>query len=127
MKKITPNLMVDDVNKTIAFYKEILGFETIMTVPGHGVFAWALVKNDVVELMFQSRASFISDFPATSKLPVGSTLTLYIDVPDINALYEQIKSNVTIVKDLHNTAYGTQEFAINDCNGYILAFAQTVV
>jgi hypothetical protein len=28
------------------------------------------------------------------------------------------------VQDLHTTFYGAREFAIQDCNGYVLAFAE---
>ena len=33
IKKLTPNLMIEDVNKTIDFYKDILGFEFVHGVP----------------------------------------------------------------------------------------------
>ena len=36
MKSVTPNLIVEDVNKTTEWYKEILGFEMIMSVPETG-------------------------------------------------------------------------------------------
>lgn len=33
MKKLTPNLMVKDVKKTVDFYKNNFGFELVMAVP----------------------------------------------------------------------------------------------
>jgi hypothetical protein len=36
----------------------------------------------------------------------------------------QIKNKVTIAKELHKTFYGSTDFAIEDCNGYILTFSQ---
>ena len=33
LKKLTTDLMVKDVNKTIDFYRQILGFEFVMRVP----------------------------------------------------------------------------------------------
>jgi len=36
MKSVTPNLIVEDVNKTTEWYKETLGFEMIMSVPETG-------------------------------------------------------------------------------------------
>ncbi len=38
LKKLTPNLMVKDVNRTIKFYKEFLSFELAQTVPEAGQF-----------------------------------------------------------------------------------------
>jgi len=53
MKSLTPNLMVADVNETIAFYRDVLGFKLIQTVPDEGDFVWASVQYRDVELMFQ--------------------------------------------------------------------------
>ena len=46
LKKMTPNLMVEDVNNTIAFYKDILSFELLATVPETGQFNWAMMRRD---------------------------------------------------------------------------------
>jgi len=124
MKKLTPNLMVTDVNKTVDFYKDVLDFEVVMTAPASGVFKWALMKNGTVEFMFQSQESMVDELSVLKHQKIGGTFTLYIDVQDIKALYEKINKKVTVVQDFHATPYGTQEFAIQDVNGYILAFAQ---
>lgn len=38
LEKLTPNLMVEDVNETIDYYKDVLGFELSMTNPKEGTF-----------------------------------------------------------------------------------------
>jgi len=98
MKKLVPNLMVEDVNKTLKFYKEILGFETVMTVPQEGEFNWAMMKNGHVEIMFQKKESLCQEIPDFKDKKICGTFTLYIDVPDINKLYMDIKNKVTVVK-----------------------------
>jgi len=123
--KLTPNLMVEDVNNTIEFYKNILGFELVMTVPEEGTFDFALMKSGNVEIMFQSRESLSEDFrPEFKNKKTYEVLTLYVDMENIEGLLHKINDKVTIIKDLHTTFYGTQEFAIKDCNGYILTFAE---
>ena len=125
-KKLTPNVMVEDVNATIQFYREVLGFEVLTTVPESGTFDWAMMQRDSVQLMFQSRGSLSSEIPLFTNNPIGATLTLYIDVADIHALYDSVKEHehVTIAQAMHSTFYGAQEFGIQDINGYILVFAQ---
>lgn len=127
MRKLTPNLIVQNINASIEFYKNVLGFETIMTVPEEEPFQWAMMKNDNVEIMFQSKES-LPDLPKEiaemKKGEIGASLILYIDVPDIKTLYKKVKGQVSIVEDMHTTFYGTQEFAIKDVDGYILTFAQ---
>ena len=124
LKKLTPNIMVEHVNSTIDFYRDILGFELLASVPEQGTFDWAMMKRDTVEIMFQSRTSLSGDLPRFSDKAIGGTLTLYIDVADIKGLYANLQNKVKLVHDMATTFYGAQEFTIEDCNGYILTFAE---
>ena len=49
--------MVDDVNKTVAFYADALGFTKVMSVPEEGELRWALMENGSVQIMFQKITS----------------------------------------------------------------------
>ena len=41
LQKLTSNLMVEDVNATLAYYQEVFGFELDQSVPVEGQFDWA--------------------------------------------------------------------------------------
>lgn len=135
IKKLTPNLMTEDVNKTIDFYKDILGFEFVMGVPTDKnevlmklpedkVLIYALMKFGNIEVMFQEKESLSEDLPIFKDFKIGASLTLYFEVNNIGEMYENLKDKVTVVKELHTTWYGMQEFYVKDCNGYILGFSQ---
>lgn len=131
MKKISPNMMVADVNATVEYYKNNLGFETVMVVDeekGDGTsgkpFVWAMLKNENVEIMLHRQDNFIAELPEMEGQEIGGTFTLYISMKDTKDLYEKIKDNVEIVKDLYKTWYGVNEFVVKDINGYILYFAE---
>ena len=126
LKTLTPNVMVEDVNQTIEFYRDVLGFQVNVTVPDTGQFDWASMKRDSVELMFQARSSLSSEIPAYADLPIGGALTFFIQMEGLQELYDRLKGKITIVQDLHTTFYGMREFAIRDCNGYVLTFAEAV-
>ncbi len=129
LKKLTPNLMVEDVKRTITFYRDVLGFELLVTVPPDGEhFGWAMMKRDGVELMFQSRESLVHDLPGLGleQTPIGASQTFYIEVEGVRALYEALKDRVEIVAELHTTFYDTEEFYFRDCNGYILSFSESL-
>src|SRR5213593_1634541 len=98
LKKLTPNLMVEDVNRTIAFYKDVLGFQLLATVPETGQFGWAMMKRDNVEIMFQSRASLSEEIPLFSEKAVGGSLTLYIDVEDVQSMYAAVQGKARVVQ-----------------------------
>ena len=123
---LTPNLMVEDVNQTLKFYEDVLGFKLDQSVPESGHYEWASARCGEVELMFQTRTSLSSDFPPFQDTPTGGTLTFFIQMQGIQELYEHIRHQVEIIQDLNVTFYGMREFSIKDPNGYILVFAEPV-
>lgn len=125
LKKLTPNLMVENVQQTLSFYHDILDFKVLMTLPDQPPFDFAIVQRDQVELMFQSRASLSENVPALTGSLIGASQTFYIEVEGLKKLYENLRDQVEIVVDLHTTFYGTQEFYFRDVNGYILSFTES--
>lgn len=124
-KRLVPNLMVPDVNRAIDFYENTLGFEMVLSVPTEdGTPHWALVRMDEVEIMFQSTISISQQVPVVTAAAIGGSLILYIEASDVQRWYEKLRTRVEIVQELHETFYGTREFAFRDSNGYILAFAE---
>ena len=55
MISLSPNLMVNDVNQTLDFYVNTLGFKKVMTVPDSGNLVWAMVQSGTVTFMFQEK------------------------------------------------------------------------
>lgn len=125
LKDSTPNLMVKDVRKTVDFYTNILDFNLIASVPEGGEeLVFAIVQSGGAMFMFQEENSLKEEYPQLAKFPQGGGLTFYIHVSDIHGLYAKLKGKVTIAKEMHETFYGSTDFAIEDCNGYILTFSQ---
>jgi uncharacterized glyoxalase superfamily protein PhnB len=122
MDSISPNIFVNDINKTIDFYKQ-LGFNVVATVPEQGDIAWAMMTCGNVIFMFQTFESLGNDLPMISRQSGGSLL-LYIQTTEISKFFDQIKNNVKVVKGLEKTFYGATEFSIEDNNGYLLTFAE---
>ena len=125
-KKLSPNLIVEDVNKAVDFYRDILKFEIHMSVPAEGDLKWAAMKRDHVEIMLQSRDSASRLIPLMENKEAGGSLTLYIEMENVVELYDTIKEKVVLIEDLHTKPYGMREFSIQDNNGFILTFAQEV-
>jgi uncharacterized glyoxalase superfamily protein PhnB len=136
-KKLTPNLMVDAMNRTLDFYINILGFDFVMGVPENSQevviqrqpkqdLQFSLVKSGNVEIMFQSQKSLTAEIPQFQGVPVGASSTFYFDVENVKGLYAKIKGEVALVKELETKFYGKDEFYIRDPEGYILCFAGSV-
>ncbi|MDF1673886.1 MAG: VOC family protein [Vicingaceae bacterium] len=125
LNSLTPNLMVNDVEQTIEYYTDILGFTVLMTVPETGKLDWAMVKRNDVLIMFQTKKSLSSELPRLAGEKPGGGLTFYIKVDRITELHEELFNNeVEIISELESTFYNTIEFSVVDLNGYVLTFSE---
>ena len=123
MENLTPNIFVESMDDTIAFYKSI-GFTLTMTVPEDGGdLIWAMMTNGNVTFMFQSFVSLGEELPQISRQN-GASMLLYINIKKIREYFELIKDKVTVLKDLDKTFYGATEFSILDNNNNVLTFAE---
>lgn len=123
MDSLSPNIFVESITETIAFYK-LIGFQLVMTVPEASEdFVWAMMVNGEVTFMFQTFASLGEELPQISRNNGGSLL-FYIKLKKIREFFELIKDKVTVVKGLETTFYGATEFSILDNNNYVLTFAE---
>ena len=133
MKAITLNLAVKDIKETIKYYQENFNFKVQMLVDESKTifdtqikeelnYVWAMIYKDNISIMLQSVESLKEDVGVFFD-NIGASLTLYIDVENVDELYLEIKDKVTIYKEITTTWYGQKEFYIKDINGYILGFS----
>jgi lactoylglutathione lyase len=123
-KKLTPNLLVASVERSLAFYVDTLGFSRGMTVPDQSPFAFASVTGGGVEVFFNDAVSAVKEYPGFASKPIGATGTLFIEVEGVDALHDRIKAGVKIVMPIVTQFYGMREFAIEDPDGYVITFAE---
>lgn len=133
--------MVEDVQKTMRFYHDVLGFELmaavvdmqggmtesnmVLDVADTQSLDWANMKRGEIELMFQSRSSFSQELPGLADAPIGASQTLYLRCQEnLQDIYDQIKDQIEIIKEPHKKFYGMCEFYAKDINGYVLCFAE---
>jgi uncharacterized glyoxalase superfamily protein PhnB len=123
-QKLTPNLIVADVSRSLAFYTEVLGFACGMSVPDAPPFVFASVTSGPVEIFFNAAAAASSDYPSLAGRPIGASGTMFIEVEGIDAHYADVSGKVSMVMPIVTQPYGMREFAIADPDGYIITFAE---
>ena len=124
LTKLTPNLVVADVSRSMAFYRDVLGFSVQTTVPDAVPYVFAIVQSGPVEIFLNAAEAAAAEYPAFKGRPIGGTLTLFMQVDDARAAHEALKNRVEIVMPLEKKWYGVVEFAFLDPDGYIITFAQ---
>jgi len=113
-----PVLRVPDVAATIAYYRDKLGFQVEFAY-GEPVVAGRVHRSD------WSGSGPRVQFARSASNPVPDGVGLYFEVgPDIDSLCARYRSaGVTIEREPEAMAWGRREFAIRDCNGFLLRFA----
>jgi len=124
--KITPNLIVSSVERSLAFYTDVLGFTRALTVPDESPFVFASVTSGPIEIFFNDRSTVTKESPQMAGLAFGGGNTMFIEIDGIDALHDRITASVSIVMPIHTQWYGMREFAITDPDGYVITFAQRV-
>ena len=122
--KLTPNLIVSNVERSAAFYRDVLGFTMQMTVPDAPPYAFAMMTSGSIEIFLNAPEPAFEEYPAFKDMPIGGTLTLFIEVTEIEAAYARLAPLVKVVMPFEKKWYGMTEFAFTDPDGYIITFAQ---
>jgi catechol 2,3-dioxygenase-like lactoylglutathione lyase family enzyme len=124
LKKLTPNLIVSDVERSVAFYRDVLGFTVAVTVPDASPYVFAVVQSGQVEVFLNAPGPAVEEYPAFKDQPIGGTLTLFMEVVDVARAYAELKGRVKVVMPIEHKWYGSTEFAFEDPDGYLITFAE---
>ena len=117
-QKIVPVLKVSDMQKSVAFYTDILGFAVAWRKENDGGGENCMLQAGAADVLL-STGSHLGDKPTF-------TGTLYFQMAGVREFFERIKNRVELVWPLETMDYGQMEFGIRDCDGYTLAFAETL-
>ena len=121
MKKITPVLIVESIEKNLPFWCERLGFARQVEVPNGNVLGFVILASGAVEVMLQSRASVRDDIAALADDSYRSAL--YVEVEDLAPIRQATKGMKTLFEE-RTTFYGARELWVRDASGQVLGFAE---
>lgn len=125
-QSVTPNLLVRDVQKSTAFYRDVLGFTMGETVPDQEPFVFVWMKRDEVSVFLNDITAAAHDYPQAATLPPGGTAALFFIVSDVDAYHARVAPKADVVMPLKTQFYGMREFAVTDPDGHIITFAERV-
>ncbi len=124
LKQLTPVLIVDAVEPCIKFWTDRLGFAITNQVPDpDGKLIFASVEKEGIEIMYQTRASVISEQPGSAGELMGHSVALFITVADLDPVVKALEG-APVVKARHETFYGSTEIYVREPGGNTVGFAQ---
>lgn len=120
---IMPNLTVKDVDASVAFYKDKLGFRHDMSMAGES-------GNNIFAIVGLGAAVLGVGIDEKINAPYAPGVQFMIYLPDdlnIDQYYADVQEKgVTIDEPLKDTYWGDRTFTVHDSDGYMLTFAVTV-
>lgn len=120
---VAPLLIVRDVMRSIAFYKESLGFEVTYLGPDGDPY-FAMVQRDGAWLMLKAITPEVQPMPNSSRHP-WARWDVYIYTPDPDALAEEFTARgVSFREPLGVNSDKLRGFEVMDADGYVLYFGR---
>jgi predicted enzyme related to lactoylglutathione lyase len=117
-KRISPILAAENLDETLAFYEEVLGFSATVRSP-----EYCIVARDGQTVHFVKAAS------EEVMNCVRGHAEIYIEVSGIRELWEHVKTFKSRyrVRDLFDREYGMTEFHIEDPDGCLVFVGEPTV
>jgi catechol 2,3-dioxygenase-like lactoylglutathione lyase family enzyme len=118
--QVTPFMIVEDINRAVNFFTDILGFKTLVRYSDY-----AYVHRETAGFRIWEQTGKDAAPPGTRRF------AYYIDVRDVDQLYAELKPKLdTLPKgDVHgpaNKPYGQRELLVLAPDGNLLAFGQAI-
>ncbi|HEY4320713.1 MAG TPA: VOC family protein [Gemmatimonadales bacterium] len=117
---VIPQLRTTDLDRSIRFYTEQLGFA--LHFRHADFYAGIRAGTQRFDLKLVDEPD-----PSIAWVAEGDHFHLYIGTSDVRAVAEELKGRgVVLVREVHDTAWGTREFVIRDDQGHTLYFGEPV-
>jgi catechol 2,3-dioxygenase-like lactoylglutathione lyase family enzyme len=129
IRGMAPLLQVFDMPTSIAFYRDVLGFEVLTTSTPRGEhFDWALLQLCGVELMLNT--AYEEDArpaaPDAGRIAAHEDTCLYFGCPDVDAAYVCVRGRGVAAAEPKVAPYGMKQLYLRDPDGYGLCFQWSV-
>ena len=119
---ISPFFIVSDVERTIAFYRDKLGFEVTFQEPAQDPF-FAVLLRDAAQLLVKSHKD-LAPLPNSKRHP-WIRWDAFVYAPDPDALAADFADHGTAFSEpLADTHDGLRGFDVTDPDGYVLFFGR---
>ena len=126
-RKVTPLMQVYDMHRSVAWYRDVIGFEVVQKHDPDGHLHWAMLKLGDAIVMLNAKYEDDTQIEIRSSHVEGhGDLTLYFDCPNVDEAYEHLINKRCEVEQPVTRFYGMRQVTVTDPDGYELCFQQPV-
>jgi uncharacterized glyoxalase superfamily protein PhnB len=120
--KLTPVLMVEEIEKSLPFWVDRMGFTKTVDVPEGDRLGFVILVRGGAEVMLQSIASVRKDEPKFAPKGDANTVGLFVEVEDFADVLKRL-AGYPITMAERTTFYGMREIGVHEPSGHIVVFA----
>lgn len=121
MDALSPHFWVKDMHASIAFYRDVLGFEVRRAEPAESPTFAALTRGEANIML----SPFDESFDGWAMVPeaekrrgLGGPVAFYIEAGDIEAEFALASAAGAVVDPLADRPWGQREFVVDDPDGF---------
>lgn len=121
---MTPLLSVFNMPQSLAFYRDILGFE-VVTDSGSGddsSWVWLRLKDSDLMLNDQYEPGYVPSAPPKERMEWHHDTCLYFGCPNPDSAYEYLRSKGVELDRPSIAPYGMKQLYFHDPDGYNVCF-----
>ena len=120
--KITAVLLVEEIEKSLPFWVERMGFEKTVEVPEGKRLGFVILAREGAELMLQTIESVRKDAPQFVPKAGTSVAALFIEVDDFADTVRRLDGYAIALAE-RTTFYGMREIGVVEPGGHTVIFA----
>jgi len=119
---VAPELFVRDVDASIRFYEDALGFEVWRREEHDGSADFAVLVRGDAHFLLQHERLATGGAPAGHR---GAGIDIRVMVDDVDRVYERASAaGAQIARPIGDRDYGLRDFKVHDPDGFVIRFAQ---
>lgn len=121
---LCPLIQVFDMPQSIAFYRDVIGFDVVSSSPSVDNCNWALLRLNGAELMLNTtyEAPDRPPEPDPGRVAAHGDTALFISCRDVDAAYLYLRARGIAVNEPVVRDYGMKQLYLKDPDGYELCF-----
>ena len=120
--KITPVLIVAEIEKSLPFWMDRMGFTKTVDVPEGDRLGFAILALDGAELMLQTVESVRKDAPQFAPEARANNAALFVELENFDDVRKRLEGYPIALPE-RTTFYGMREIGVFEPGGHIVVFA----
>lgn len=118
LKHAAPQFLVDDLERSLAFYRERLGFGVDFVYDGF----YASVSRDGARIHLKCAPKLEAE---RAHRRDGVHLDAHVEVVGVRELHEELRGRgVSVGDEPRSEVWGTLDFTVEDPDGYLVCFSE---